>query len=49
MKQCDKMKNSYYRYEINRPRPKHGLEYTNNIKLSRQMSIIYIKQQLSNI
>ena len=29
------MKNSYYRYEINRSRPKHGLEYTNNIKLSQ--------------
>ena len=44
------MENRSYRYDINRPRRRHGQKYTNNIKcVFDVMMFICIKQYLSNI
>ena len=44
------MENRSYRYDINRPRRRHGHKYTNNIKcVFDVMMFICIKQYLSNI
>ena len=42
------MKNRSYRYDRNRPRPRHGHRYTKNIHMSQYM-VICIKQHVSNI
>ena len=46
MKMKMKMKN---RYDINRPRSRHGHRYSKCKKLLSKMMLIYIKQHLSNI
>ena len=44
-----KMENRSHRYDINRPRPRHGHKYAQfNMCLSRMMAVC-IKQRLSNI
>ena len=43
------MKNRLHRYDINRPRPRHGHKYT-KYKLRRSIiMVLCIKQHLSNI
>ena len=42
------MKNGSQRYDINRPRPRHGDKYTKYMFLNI-MVVIYIKKYLSNI
>ena len=44
-----KMKNGSHRYDINRPRPKHGYKYTKYKMCLSIMVAICIKQHLSNI
>ena len=44
-----KMKNRSHRYNINRPRPKHGLKYTKYKRCLSVVMVIYIKQHLNNI
>ena len=45
-----KMENKSYRYDINRPKRRHGHKYTNNIKcVFNMMILICIKLHLSNI
>ena len=36
-----KMKNSSHRYDINRPRPRHGQKYTSDIKVSQYDVALY--------
>ena len=43
------MKNRSYRYDINRPRPRHGHRYTKYKTCLCIMIITCIKQHLSNI
>ena len=49
MKMTLKMKNRLHRYDINRPRPRHGNKYTKYKMCLSIMMAIYIKQHLSNI
>ena len=44
-----KMKNRLYRYDINRPRPRHGYRYAIYKKCLSMMIVICIKRHLSNI
>ena len=44
-----KMKNRSHRYDIIRPRPRHGHRYTKYEICLSIMMVIYIKQHLSNI
>ena len=44
-----KMKNRSNRYDINRPRPRHGHKYTKYKMCLYIMIVICIKQHLSNI
>ena len=44
-----KMKNRSYRYDMNRPRPRHGHKYTKYKMYLRIMMVICSKQHLSNI
>ena len=44
-----KSKNSSPRDDINRPRPRYGHRYTNNIKSALASCCLYINQHLSNI
>ena len=48
MKMRLKMKNRSQRYDINRPRPRHGHKYTKYEMCLSKMMVICIKQQLSN-
>ena len=43
-----KMKNRSHRYDINRPRPRHGHKYTKYKRCLSIMMAICIKQHLSN-
>ena len=43
------MKNRSQRYDINRPRPRHGDKYTKYIMCLNIMVVICIKKYLSNI
>ena len=43
------MKNKSYRYDINRPRPRHGDKYTKCKMCLNTMMLICIKQHLRNI
>ena len=43
------MKNISHRYNINRPRQRHGHKYTKYEMCLSVMMVIYIKQYLSNI
>ena len=49
MKMKMKMNNRSYRYDINRPRSRHGHKYGKYKKYLSMMMLICIKQQLSNI
>ena len=49
MKMRLKMKNGSQRYDINRPRPRHGDKYTKYIMFLNIMVVIYIKKYLSKI
>ena len=49
MKMRLKMKNRSSRYDINRPRRRHGHKYTKYKTCLDIMMVICIKQQLSNI
>ena len=42
-------KNRIHRYDINRPRPRHGYKYTKYRISFSMMMVICIKQHLSNI
>ena len=44
-----KMKNRSHRYDVNRPRPKHGHKYTIYKICLIIMMLTFIKQHLSNI
>ena len=44
-----KIKNISHRYDINRPRPRHGHKYTKRKMFLSILMIICIKQHLSNI
>ena len=44
-----KMKNTSYRYDINRPRPRHGHKYTKHKMCLNIMVAICTEQHLSNI
>ena len=44
-----KMKNRSHRYDINRPRPRHGHEYTKHKICLSLMMVICIKQHLRKI
>ena len=44
-----KMKNISHRYDINRPRPRHGHKYTKYKMCLTIMMVMCIKQHLSNI
>ena len=44
-----KMKKRSYRYDINRPRSRHGHRYSKYKKCLGMMMLIFIKQRLSNI
>ena len=44
-----KMKNRSHRYDINRPRSRHGHKYSKYKKCLSMMMLICIKQHLSNI
>ena len=48
MKMRLKMKNSLHKYEINKPRPRHGHKYTKHKICDNRMMVICIKQHLSN-
>ena len=43
------MKNSSYRYGINRPRARHGHKYTKHKKCRRMLILICIKPHQNNI
>ena len=43
-----KMKNKSHRYDINRPRSRHGHKYSKNKRCLSMITIIYIKQHLRN-
>ena len=43
------MKNRSHRYDITRPRPRHGHKYTTHKICLSLMMAIFIKQYLSNI
>ena len=43
------MKNGSQRYDINRPRPRHGDKYTKYIMCLNIMVVICIQKYLSNI
>ena len=43
-----KMKNRSHRYDINRPRSRHGHKYSNYKKCLSMMTLLSIKQHLSN-
>ena len=49
MKMRLKMKNRSHRYDINRPRLRHGHKYTKYKMCLRIMMVIYIEQHLRNI
>ena len=49
MKMEMKMKKRSHRYDINRPRSRHGHKYGKCKKCLSKMIPLYIKQQLSNI
>ena len=49
MKMKMKMKNRSYRYDINRPRSRHGRKSSKYKKCLTMMLLICIKQHLSNI
>ena len=49
MKMKRQMKNRTHRYDINRPRPKHGHKYGKYKKCVTMMMLICIKQHPSNI
>ena len=49
MKMKIKMKNGSQKYDINRPRPRHGHKCSEYKKCLCRMMFIYIKQHLSNI
>ena len=49
MKTKMKMKNRSHRYDINRPRSRHGNKYRKYEKCLSMMMLIRIKQLLSNI
>ena len=49
MKMSMKMKNRSYRYEINRPRSRHGHRYSKYEKCLSIMMLTCTKQHLSNI
>ena len=44
-----KMKNGSHRYNINKPRPRHGHKYSKYEKFLTMMMFICIKQDLINI
>ena len=44
-----KMKNTSYRYNINRPRPRHGHKYNKYKKCLSMKMLTCIKQHLYNI
>ena len=44
-----KMKTRSYRWDINRPRPRHGDKYTEYKMCLNMIMVICIKQHLSNI
>ena len=44
-----KMKNRSYKYDINRPSPRHGHKYTKNKMCLSILMDVCIKQHLSNI
>ena len=44
-----KIKNRSHRYYINRPRSRHGQEYSKYKKCLSMMMLIYIKQHVRNI
>ena len=44
-----KMKNSSHRYDIIKPKPKHGHKYANGIISVSVWWCLYVKQHLSNI
>ena len=46
MKVRQKIKNRLHRYNINRPRPRHGHKYT---KYKMCNMVVCVKQHLSNI
>ena len=43
------MKNESHRYDVNRPRPKHGYKYTKYEMCLIMMLVIGVKRHLSNI
>ena len=43
------MKNRSHRYDMNKPRSRHGHKYSKNKKCLTVMMLICIKQHLSNI
>ena len=43
-----KLKNRSHRYDINRPRSRHGRRYSKYITCITMMMLIFIKQQLRN-
>ena len=49
MKMKLKIKNGSQRYDINRPRPRHGHKCTKSKMCLNVMLVICIKQHLSNI
>ena len=49
MKMRLKMRNRSHRYDINRPRPRHGYKYTKYEMCFSIMIAICTKQHLSNI
>ena len=49
MKMKIKMKNRSHRYDINRPRSRHGHKYGTCKKYLTMMMVIYIKKHVSNI
>ena len=49
MKMRQKMENGSHRYDINRPRPRHGRKYTKYKMCLGIMMVICIAQHLSNI
>ena len=49
MKMKMNMKNRSHRYNLNRPRSRHGCKYSKYNKYLSMMILIYIKQHLSNI
>ena len=49
MKMKVKMKNRSQRYDINKPRSRHGEKYSKYKKCLTMMTLMCIKQNLSNI